>query len=905
MAASGILKALFMKASKMEKKKIYLIDGSSFIYRAYHALPELITTKGQPTNAIYGFTTMMLKLIEDEQPDRIVVAMDARRPTWRGKIYPEYKANRPPMPDDLVQQLPYFTQVLEALGVPFLSCDGYEADDLIATLVREAREKGFAAVIISGDKDLMSLVGDNVVMDDTLKGKSYTIPEVEKKFGVSGEKLLDLLALAGDKSDNVPGIKGVGPKTALALLQEYGSLENLLEHAGQIKRQGWRDKILAGLDDARLSRILVTLDDHVPLGKKLEDLSRGDMNHQRLQELFQELEFYRLAKKIAPGKTVSSVGYRLITTAAQLQEVAGRLLKEKGFAIDTETTSVNAMRAKLVGVSLSWDEGEACYIPVGHVPEVAGQQVAFNDLREYLGPVLLHSGIEKWGHNIKYDMIVLSRSGLEVAGELYDTMVASYVLNPERHSHSLSAISQEMLRHTSIEFKDVVGHGKKARTFDQVELPVACEYACEDASLTYLLHERLAEKVKDAGLVELFHELEMPLVSVLMRMEMTGVKIDTLMLNQLAEDYEIKLKVMGEEIFTMAGVNFNINSPKQLAEVLFDRLNLPVIKKTKTGASTNVDVLKELARQHPLPEKILAYRSLAKLKSTYLDALPRLVNQETGRVHTSYNQTVTATGRLSSSDPNLQNIPIRGQEGGNIRRAFIGEGDNVIMSADYSQIELRILAHMSGDPELLAAFERGDDIHTLTAARIFEVLPLMVTSDMRREAKVVNFGVLYGMSPYGLSRELGIDRATAKAYIDNYFATYAKVKKFFEQLIDEAEKEGYVSTMLGRRRYLPEINSRNPHRREMARRMAVNSPIQGSAADLIKLAMINLDHRLETEGWKSRMIMQVHDELVFEAVLSEVESLREMVRKEMTEIVLLKVPLLVEIGVGKNWQEAH
>ncbi len=889
----------------MEKKKIYVVDGSSFIYRAYHALPELITAQGQPTNAIYGFTTMMLKLLETEQPEYLVVAMDARRPTWRDKIYPEYKANRPPMPEDLAQQIPYFPQVLGALGIPALHHDGYEADDLIATLVKEAKEKGFAVVIISGDKDLMSLVGDSVVMNDTLKGKIYTIPEVEKKFGVSGERLLDLLALAGDKSDNVPGIKGVGPKTAVALLREYGSLENLLEHAGQIKRQGWRQRIVAGIDDAKLSRVLVTLDDQVPLDLKCEDLSRREMNHQLIQDLFQELEFYRLAKKIVPRKNISSVGYRLIVTAEQLQEVTAQLLKAKGFAIDTETTSVNAMDAKLVGVSLSWNEGDACYIPVGHAPEIAGQQVCLKDLVLHLGPVLLQSGIEKWGHNIKYDMIVLLRHGLIMAGKLYDTMVASYVLNPERHSHSLSAISQEMLQHAPIEFKDVVGHGKKACTFDQVKLDIASEYACEDASLTYLLHEQLVDKVKQAGLEQLFYELEMPLVSVLMQMEMAGVKIDTFLLHRLAGEYAIKLKAMEQEIFTMAGLNFNINSPKQLAEVLFDRLNLPVIKKTKTGASTNVDVLNELATQHPLPEKILAYRSLAKLKSTYLDALPKLVNRETGRVHTSYNQTVTATGRLSSSNPNLQNIPIRSQEGGHIRRAFIGEGNNVIMSADYSQIELRILAHLSRDPELLAAFDRGDDIHTLTAARIFEVLPLMVTADMRREAKVVNFGVLYGMSPYGLARELKIDRATAKAYIDNYFTTYAQVKIYFEQLVAEGEKQGYVSTMLGRRRYLPELNSRNPNRREMARRMAVNSPIQGSAADLIKLVMINLDHRLKTESWQSKMIMQIHDELVFEVWPDEVESMREMVRREMTEIIALQVPLLVEIGVGKNWQEAH
>ena len=890
----------------MEKKKIFLIDGSSFIYRAYHALPELITAKGQPTNAIYGFTTMILKLLEDEQPEYIAVVMDARRPTWRDDIYAEYKANRPPMPDDLVQQIPYFSQVLAALGVPVLCRDGYEADDLIATLVREAGEKGFAVVVISGDKDLMSLVGESVVMNDTLKKKIYTVSEVEKKFGVSGERLLDLLALAGDKSDNVPGIRGVGPKTALALLREYGSLENLLEHAEQIKKPGWREKVLAGIDDVRLSRTLVTLDDHVPLDVKLEDLLRGKMDHQLLQEIFQELEFHRLAKKVAPRRTISSAGYQLVTTIDQIRDIVEQLLQVKGFAIDTETTSVNAMEAKLVGISLSWAEGKACYIPVGHIPEVAaGKQPTINDVRQQLAPALLAPGIEKWGHNIKYDLIVLIRSGLTLEGKLYDTMVASYVLNPERHSHSLSAIAQEMLQHTSIEFKDVVGHGKKALTFDQIELPVACEYACEDAALTYLLYEQLAEKVKEYDLEELFFKLEMPLVAVLMRMEMTGVKIDVSLLEHMAKEYEVKLKAMEKEIFAIAGVEFNINSPKQLAGVLFDRLHLPVIKKTKTGASTNVDVLNELAVQHPLPEKILAYRSLAKLKSTYLDALPRLVNPETGRVHTSYNQTVTATGRLSSSDPNLQNIPIRREEGGNIRRAFIGEVDNLIMSADYSQVELRILAHLSGDPELLAAFDRGDDIHTLTAARIFGVLPLMVTADMRREAKVVNFGVLYGMSPYGLARELKIDRETAKAYIDNYFTVYAQVKRYFEQLVADAEKQGYVSTMLGRRRYLPEINSCNSNRREMARRMAINSPIQGSAADLIKMAMINLDQRLQNEGWKSKMLMQVHDELVFEVVLDEMESLREMVRREMTEVILLRVPLVVDIGVGKNWQEAH
>ncbi|MBN2333357.1 MAG: DNA polymerase I [Deltaproteobacteria bacterium] len=889
----------------MKKGKLYLIDGSSLIYRAYHAIPPLTTVTGQPTNAIYGFTTMMVKLLEEEKPGYIAVAMDARRPTWRNRVYHDYKATRPPMPADLVQQLPYFTRIIEALGIGVLQCDDYEADDVIATYTRRAVESGYEVVVVSGDKDLMSLVGDGVVMVDTMKEKTYGIDEVEERHGASGERLLDLLALAGDKSDNVPGVPGIGPKSALALLQQFGSLENLLASVDDIGRPGWRQKIVEHADLARISRTLVTLADDVPLSIPMMDLVRREPDYAQLQDLFQELEFYRLAKKIAPRKAITTTGYQLILAKEQLENFCRQLKEQDGFAIDTETTSPDPMAATLVGISVSWTDDAAHYIPVGHRSDVAPQQVSLGDVVACLGPLLANPQIEKWGHNIKYDMIVLARSGLPLAGNVFDTMIASYVINPSRHRHSLSAIAQELLHHTPTEFKDLVGSGKRAKTFDAVALPQARDYACEDARLTSLLHQELAEKLVQEGLDDLFHELEMPLMPVLMRMEMAGVKLDIALLQELSADYRDKLAMMEEDIYALAGRSFNISSPKQLAVVLFDQLNLPVLKKTKTGASTDVDVLTDLAQHHPLPEKILSYRSLAKLRSTYLEALPKLVNATTGRVHTSYNQTVTATGRLSSSDPNLQNIPIRGQEGGNIRRAFVGERGNLIMSADYSQIELRILAHLSGDRELVAAFERGEDIHGLTAAKIFGVLPLMVTPDMRREAKVVNFGVLYGMSAFGLAKELRIDRGTAKAYIENYFATYGQVKKYFDRLVAEAEQQGYVTTMFGRRRYLPEIISRNPNRREMARRMAVNSPIQGSAADLIKQAMITIDRRLVAEGWQSTMIMQVHDELVFEVFPAELEALREMVRKEMTEVAALRVPLLVDIGVGNNWLEAH
>ncbi|MBW1646005.1 MAG: DNA polymerase I [Deltaproteobacteria bacterium] len=886
-------------------KKIYLIDGSSLIYRAYHALPPLTTSSGQPTNAVYGFANMILKLLADEQPEHVVVVMDAKGPTWRHRLYPAYKATRPPMPPDLVQQLPYFRRLLEALRIPVLVRENYEADDLIATLTRQARAAGYQVVIVSGDKDLMSLVGDGVVMVDTLKEKTYTPEEVAARHGVTGERLLDMLALAGDKSDNVPGVPGIGPKSAVKLLQEYGSLDNILTRADDIKRTGWREKITANREQARLSRTLVTMDDRVPLEFDPQTLRRGEADKEKLQALLHELEFYSLAKKLVGQKPISREGYRLVLDRELLTEIAARLRQAGSFAIDTETTARQPMAAQLVGISLCCDADEAWYIPVAHRETGEAVQLDLAVVKEILGPVLAEAGIGKWGHNIKYDYIVLEEAGLPLAGIEFDTMVASYVLNPGRHSHSLAAVAQEILQHTPTEFKDVVGRGRQAVTFDQVDLDTARDYACEDAHLTFLLQRELAPRLAAAGLESLFQDLEMPLVLVLARMEMAGVKIDSDLLQSLSREYEAKLAAMEVEIHSLAGVEFNINSPKQLAAVLFERLNLPVLKKTKTGPSTNVEVLNELAAHHPLPAKILAYRSLAKLKSTYLDALPKLVNPKTGRVHTSYNQTVAATGRLSSSDPNLQNIPIRGEDGANIRRAFIAEGENLLLSADYSQVELRILAHLSGDPELLKAFERGDDIHALTAARIFNVLPLMVTDAMRREAKVVNFGVLYGMSPFGLARELHIDRETAKAYIDNYFATYRRVKDYFAGLVAAAEKKGYVETMLGRRRYLPEIRSRNPHQREMARRMAVNSPIQGSAADLIKLAMIRLDEQLRREGWQARMIMQVHDELVFEVPPAEAEPLREIVRRQMTGVVELRVPLVVEIGVGRNWLEAH
>ena len=891
------------------KKLLCLIDTSALVHRAFHAIRPLTTTSGQPTNALFGLCQMLMKVLNDFQPTHAAAALDLKEKTWRHEVFPAYKANRSAPDPELVAQFPLVPRLLAAFSLPAIGVPGYEADDIIATLTRRGLAAGFEILIVSGDKDLMSLVGDKVVMYDTMKDKRYDLKAVRERHGVTGERLLDLLALAGDSADNIPGVPGIGPKSALKLLAEFGDLDTLLAKADAIERKGWREKMLAHKNEAKLSRRLVTLSDavEVEIGSELDELKCREADSEVLSELFAELEFHSLSRRLSPLKTISREGYRLIETPEKFAGLLDELAGVKILALDTETTSVNPMAADLVGISLAWNKTDAVYLPVGHSAAENGSVTQLDKVYviEGLRPLLTDETVKKWGQNIKYDAIVLKRAGIEIKGIDFDSMVASYLVDSTRHRHGLDALAVEYLGHTPISFKEVVGSGRKQVTIDKIEPVKVSDYACEDAQLAYLLSLLLAPKLKEAELEKLFAEIERPLIEVLLRMEMTGVYLDIELLNKTAVDYNLRLEQMAVEVYEAAGEEFNINSPKQLGVILFERLNLPVLKKTKTGPSTALEVLEKLAEEHPLPARILAWRSLSKLISTYLEALPRLVNPETNRVHTSYNQAVTATGRLSSSDPNLQNIPIRGEDGALIRQAFIGEGENLILAADYSQIELRILAHFSGDPALVDAFKNGDDIHTRTATEVFQVLPMMVTPEMRRQAKAINFGLVYGMGAHRLARELDIDRKTAKAYIEGYFAAYAGVKKYFDKVVNEAQAKEYVTTLFKRRRYLPEINSRNHNLREMAKRTALNTPIQGTAADLIKLAMVVIDQRLREKNWRSKMIMQVHDELVFEVPPDEVEALTMMVRKEMAEVCPLKVPLVVDIGVGKNWREAH
>ncbi len=884
-------------------KLLCLIDTSALVYRAFHAIRPLTTASGQPTNALFGLCQMLMKVLDDFKPTYVAAALDLPGKTWRHQVFPAYKAQRPPMDPDLAAQFPFVPRLLEAFSLPAVGVEGFEADDVIATLTRRGREAGCEVLIISGDKDLMSLVGDGVVMFDTMKNKRYDLEAVAERHGVTGERLLDLLALAGDSADNIPGVPGVGPKTALKLLAEFGDLATLLQKSEEIERKGWREKMLLHKDEAELSRRLVTLSDDVQINVGVDDLICREADCSALSELFAELEFHALSRKLSPRQTVTRKGYRLIDTPEKFAGLLEELVGVQEVAVDTETTSVDPMRAALVGISLAWTKDDAVYIPVGHDGDVT--QLDKGQVLSGLRPLLGTDKVKKWGQNIKYDAIVLKRAGLELGSLDFDSMVASYLVNPTRHRHGLDVLALEHLGHTTITFKEVVGSGRNQVTIDKIVPEKVSDYACEDAQLAFLLSKLLAPKLKDDDLEELFLKIEQPLIEVLMRVEMNGVYLDIELLKKTAKEYQQRLQLKASEIYALAGAEFNINSPKQLAEILFERLQLPVLKKSKTGPSTAVEVLHQLAEKHPLPAKILEYRSLSKLISTYLVALPKLVNQDTGRVHTSYNQAVTATGRLSSSDPNLQNIPIRGVDGAVIRQAFIGCGENLILAADYSQIELRILAHFSGDPALVDAFKKGDDIHTRTAAEVFQVLPMMVSPEMRRQAKAINFGLIYGMGAHKLAQELDIDRKTAKAYIEGYFAAYSGVNKYFASVVDEAKRLEYVTTLFKRRRYLPEINSKNHNLKEMARRTALNTPIQGTAADLIKLAMVVIDQRLRERGFKSKMIMQVHDELVFEVPPDEVDELTMMVRKEMAEVHPLKVPLVVDIGVGKNWLEAH
>ncbi|MFH1758256.1 MAG: DNA polymerase I [Pseudomonadota bacterium] len=888
-----------------KKPRLFLIDGSSYIYRAFFAIPHLSNSKGFPTNAIYGFTNMLLKIMREQGPEYMAIAFDAPGPTFRHEIFGDYKANRPAMPENLRPQIPYIKEIVAALNIPVLEKAGYEADDLIGTLVKKMENEEVETVIVSGDKDLMQLVTPRVSMLDPMKEKTFQILEVKEYFGVTPDKIVEVMGLSGDSSDNIPGVPGIGKKTAVELIEEFGSIEELLKNVARVKNAKTRDRLIHYAEQARLSRELAILDTHVPLTEELNSIKLGIPDQEKLQKIFKEMEFSKLLKEFTSPLEPKEEEYLLITEKTDLLRLVENLRKAGFFSLDLESTSIEPMRAEIVGLSFSFRPHQAFYIPVGHTYPGVPKQLEKNEVLEILSPLLEDPSLKKYGQNIKYDYILLAKSGIYLQGLAGDTMIASYLLNPSKHRHSLEELAREYLDRQVITYAEVAGNGAKAVTFDRVEVQKACRYSAEDADLALILADLLIPQVEAEGFAKLFHQVELPLVEVLAVMEMNGVKLDRPLLASLSEEFAGQLEKISREIYNLAGENFNINSPQQLGKILFEKLKLPGGKRTKTGYSTDVEVLTQLSQEYSLPAKVLEYRSLSKLKSTYVDALPLLINPATGRVHTSFNQTVTATGRLSSSDPNLQNIPIRTPEGRRIREAFIPEDGHWILSADYSQIELRILAHLSGDPSLMATFQKDEDVHAATAAEIFHVQSRQVTPEMRRLAKVINFGIIYGMSAFGLSKELAVPPGVAQAYIDNYFQKYRGVRDYIDQSLGLARERGYVTTLMNRRRYLPDIGSSNRSVRQFAERIAINAPIQGTAADLIKVAMINIHRRLPKEKRRSKLILQIHDELVLEVPEEEAEAIKALVKEEMEGVMKLFVPLQVDIGVGKNWAEAH
>jgi len=886
------------------KSTLYIIDGNSYIYRAFYAVRGLTNSSGLPTNAIFGFANMLLKVIKEKSPDLLALVFDPKGPTRRHLEFKEYKAHRPPMPKDLVPQIPYIHKLVEAFRIPVFVQEGQEADDVIATLALKAVKEGMDITIVTGDKDILQLVGPHIKVYDTLKDKIYEPSDVEERFGVPPGRMIEIMGLMGDTADNIPGVPGIGEKTAQVLIKQYGTIESVLAHALEITKPKLRQSLLEFSHLARLSRELALLHTDVPLDINYEDLKLKSPDNTALLRMLKELEFTTLLKYVTqkPGKEAE---YETVLEEAKLHDMVKILSSAEEFCFDTETTSIDPMRAELVGISFALNPYHAYYLPLGHVYPGVQRQIALERALPVLKPLMEDPGIKKIGQNIKYDLLVLGHYGIVVKGIAFDTMIASYLLNPGKASHGLDAIALEYLNYKTLTYAEVTGSGKKQIGFSAVDIMTATRYSGEDADITLRLKHTLAPLLLEHNLEKLFRDLEMPLMEVLADMERIGVKIDAAFLKDMSVRLGNEIVQIEKTIYELAGAEFNINSPKQLADILFEKLQLTPLKKTKTGFSTNVDVLEELASVHPLPAEILKYRTLAKLKSTYVDALPALINPNTGRLHTSLNQTVTATGRLSSSDPNLQNIPIRTAVGREIRRAFIAERGSSLLSADYSQIELRILAHMSRDQGLINTFQADEDVHTRTASEIFGLPPDEITPEMRRKAKAVNFGIIYGISAFGLAQDIGVSNVEAKRYIDSYFARYPQVREFINQTIETAKTKGYIITLFGRRRFIPELSSSVVAVRNFGERMAVNTPIQGTAADLIKLAMINVQRRLAREKLSSKMILQVHDELVFEVPDHEINTMKELVREEMEGVIKLTIPIKVDIGIGKNWDEAH
>lgn len=880
---------------------LYLIDGNSYVYRAFYAIKSLTNSKGFPTNAIYGFTTMLLKIIREKKPEALAVCFDSPGLTERHRIFQAYKAHRPEMPSELVQQLPDIRKVISAFNIKIFELAGYEADDIIGTIARDAAAKGVEVFIVTADKDMLQLVDEQIKIYDPMKDRVLDAAYVREKFGVEPERVTEYMALTGDASDNIPGIKGVGEKTAKELLCSFESLNDLLEHPGKIKREKLRKMISENKDIVLLSQKLATIDISVPIIIDSKEFMLKTPDWLALLPLFKEYEFTTLMK-LLPSVESAERKHEAITSLGRLEEVLSEIKQE--LAIDTEATGRNPLTDSLVGISLCNRKDKAFYIPVAHSPSLvrSGEQIGIRDTVRALSPVLQNAGISKIGHNLKYDLMLLHQNRVTVTGKLFDTMIAAYLLNPNRPNYSLDEISFEYLSRRKKSFMEVV---KKRSSFAEVPIEEATSYSAEDAALAYELKDLLFKKLEEKGLATIYFDIEMPLIEVLIDMEKAGIKIDPDLLNSFSREMSIEIDSIRKRIFFLAGEEFNINSPKQLGNILFHNLGLSPSKKTKTGFSTGMEVLEELAGVHELPREVLNYRSLTKLRSTYLDTLPSLINQQTGRLHTSFNQTVTATGRLSSSDPNLQNIPVRGEWGQRIRKAFIAGPGNLLLSADYSQVELRILAHLSADKGLIDAFNMNIDVHTRTASELYGVSLDKVTPEMRRTAKTVNFGVIYGISAFGLSEALNIDRRDAEKYIRQYFDRHPGVREYIKNVIAEAKEKGHVKTLFGRKRPVPELNSHNKNIQQQGERLAVNSPIQGTAADIIKIAMIHIHENFQNLKLNARMILQVHDELLFEVPESELKTVLEIVKNNMENVVMLSVPIKVDIGYGKNWAEAH
>ncbi|MGQ9672104.1 MAG: DNA polymerase I [Candidatus Aminicenantales bacterium] len=890
----------------MSSKKLFLVDGNSLLYRSYYAIQRLSTSQGFPTNAIYGFLSTLRKIMDQEKPSYLGVVFDTGKPTLRHKVFKDYKAHRKPMPEDLIPQLPVLKKVLHAMNIPCFEYEDYEADDVLASLARKATEEKMPAVIVTTDKDLLQLVDSSITVYNPSKDIHLDEKTVEEWFGVSPGQVVDVLSLWGDPSDNVPGVPGIGEKTSKMLIREFGSLDNLLENLDKIKNPRVREKIQLNMDKLAVSRQLVTVEVNLDIPFRLDDFRVSAPNPQELVPLLRELEFTSLLDHYLQKSSEAESDYRAIYSVEELETLVEQIKRCGLVSVDTETDSPSPTRARLVGMSFSVKPGQAFYLPLGHDYPGAPAQIPLNKALPLVREVLSDPKISKLGQNIKYDLIVLRRAGVHLRGIEKDSMVMSYLLEPNWGKHSLDKLALAYLQAKTIAYEDITGKGKNQVTMNAVPVEKVVPYACQDADLALRLSELLWPRVVEKKLDVLYREIELPLIEVLAEMEMAGVKVDPSALRSLSEELEVQLRQLEKKIFELSGEEFNLNSPQQLANILFHKCQLTPARRTRITKkfSTSLDILQELAPLHPIAQYALEYRQLAKLKSTYADALPLLINPQTGRIHTSYNQTVAATGRLSSSEPNLQNIPLRGELGLRFRQAFIPEPGHLFLAADYSQIELRVLAHLSEDPGLIETFEANRDIHEETARQVFGPVLPHLKDELRRRAKVINFSIIYGTSAFSLAKELSTTPKEAQRFIDRYFEQHPRVQEFLEATVKQAETKGFTQTIFGRLRQVPELKQKDKVTQQAGRRIALNAPIQGSAADLMKKAMIDIWHEFKARGLQTRMILQVHDELVFEVPENEKSQVEPIVREKMERVYPLRVPLKVHLGWGTNWAEA-